>query len=369
MNRAVACRILFVILFALLPTASGPAAAQGRLALGLAAGPSPYDLYGTGTGTSAAAFLTWRPARGLVVEPGLTVFRYRSQFGPRTSLLLPEVSAQGELVLGSFRPFIGGGGGVSFGLEGDGQTALTLHAVGGARFDLSETWSLLGEMRVRAVEPWTGNTTDILFGISRALQGQRVGVATAPVQHPADPPPPPGRFELAGHLGVHVDRPSEADRVVTDGGAEMYATAGEASAFSARLGYWHRPALGVQLDVSRSSNASWEGSTPVPGPSFANRTTFLSVRGVARTAPARRLQFSVAAGPALMLHGGTGENLRTRDTDFGGVLELGARLRTTQWLGFQLALSNYFYGSTYRDEGNVFRHDFMIMPGLVVSWR
>jgi hypothetical protein len=27
------------------------------------------------------------------------------------------------------------------------------------------------------------------------------------------------------------------------------------------------------------------------------------------------------------------------------------------------------YGSTYREEGNVFRHDFMIMPGLVFFWR
>jgi hypothetical protein len=369
MHRAVSYRVVIVMLCVVLPATSGSAAAQGRLALGLAAGPSPYDLYGTGTGTSAAAFLAWRPARGLVVEPGLTVFRYHSQFGPRTTLLLPEVSAQGELVLGSFRPFLGGGAGFSLGLQGNGQRDLTLHAVGGARFDLSSTWSMLGEMRVRAVRPWTGNTVDFLFGISRALQGQRVGVATTPVHHPADPPPPPSRFELAGHLGVHVDRTSEADRVVTDGGAEMYAAPGEASAFAARLGYWHRPALGVQLDLSRSSNASWEGSTPVPGPGFANRTTYLSVRGVARSAPARRLQLSVAAGPALMLHGGTGENLRTSGTDLGGVLELGARLRTTHWLGIELAVSNYFYGSTYRDEGSVFRHDFMIMPGLVFSWR
>src|SRR5688572_10014236 len=114
MNRTVPYRVLVLILCAGLPTTSRPAAAQGRLGLAVAAGPSPYDLSGTGTGTSGAAFLTWRPARGLVVEPGVTVFSYRSQFGQRTSLLFPELSVQGELVLGSFRPFIGGGGGGAF---------------------------------------------------------------------------------------------------------------------------------------------------------------------------------------------------------------------------------------------------------------
>jgi hypothetical protein len=181
----------------------------------------------------------------------------------------------------------------------------------------------------------------------------------------------PARLEFAGHLGVHVDRTEEADRVVTDGGAAMYATSGEASAFAGRLGYWLRPSLGLQLGLSRSSNASWEGSTsitPAGPPGFANRTTYLSARGVVRTSPERRAQLFAAAGPALMLYGGTGENLRTSDADVGGVLEVGGRLRANQWLGVELALSNYFYSSRYRNEGSVFQHDLLILPGLVVSW-
>jgi hypothetical protein len=101
--------------------------------------------------------------------------------------------------------------------------------------------------------------------------------------------------------------------------------------------------------------------------SFANRTTYLSVRGVMRTSPTRPGQLFAAAGPALMLYGGTGENLRTSDANLGGVLEVGARLRITQWLGAELALSNYFYGSRYRDGESVFRHDLLILPGLVFS--
>jgi hypothetical protein len=371
MKHVVPFRVLALTLIALLLPVR-PGAAQGRLALAVAAGPSPYDLAGTGTGTSGAAFLAWRPARGLVVEPGLTVFSYRSQFGERTSLLFPELSVQGELVLGRIRPFLGGGGGGAFVLGGVGETVATLHAVGGARVDLGEAWALLGEMRIRAVRPWTGNTVDFLFGVSRGLQQfvGRPGGPTNPPDVPVDHSPVhPARFELAGHLGVHVDRPAEADRVVADGGAAMYATAGEASALSARLGYWLRPALGVQFDVSRSSNSSWEGSTPIPPPGFANRTTYLSARGVVRTSPVRRLHLFAAAGPALMLYGGTGENLRTSDADLGGVLDVGARLRATPWLGIELALSNYFYGSRYRDQGSVFRHDLLILPGLVFSWR
>ena len=365
-----AFRLVVLTLLALVSLAR-PAPAQGRLALGIAAGPSPYDLSGTGTGTAVAGSLAWRPARGLVVEPGLTVFSYRSQFDERTNLLLPEVSFQGELALGAFRPFLGGGAGGAFALSGVPSTSVTLHAVGGARVDLGQTWGLRGEMRVRAIHPWTGNTVDFLFGVSRALRPY-IG-ATGVVAEPGAVPVPapvvhPSRFELSGHLGVHVDRSSEADRAITDGTHAMYATSGEASAWSGRLGYWVRPRLGLQFDVSHSSNAAWEGSTSFPVPGFANRTTYLSARGVLRTSPVRRFGVYAAAGPSLMLYGGTGDNLRTSDADLGGVVDVGARLRATPWLEVELSLSNYLYSSQYQNEGRVFRHDLLILPGLVYTW-
>jgi hypothetical protein len=169
--RASTYRVLAVLLGAgLLAWPSEAAAAQERLDLAIAAGPSPYDLSGTGTGTAGAAFLAWSPMRGLVVEPGVTVFSYRSQFDERTSLLFPELSIQGELPIGRFRPFLGGGGGGAFRLAGTGETAATLHAVGGTRVDIGNAWTLLGEMRIRAVHPFTGNTVDFLFGIGRRLR-------------------------------------------------------------------------------------------------------------------------------------------------------------------------------------------------------
>ncbi|HEX6434644.1 MAG TPA: hypothetical protein VFZ87_10395, partial [Gemmatimonadales bacterium] len=241
MKRSVSYLILGAILFALQATPH-TAVAQGRLDLEVAVGPAPYDLSGTGTGTSGGAFLAWRMARGLVIEPGVTFFSYESQFDQRSSLLLPEVSVQGELQLGSFRPFLGGGAGAALGLEGAGETALTLHAVGGTRVDLNRDWGLLGEMRVRAIRPWTGNTVDFLLGISRGLRRFSGRPQPTPGAAPAGGAVlQPARFEIAGHLGVHLDRTGEADRQFTDGGAAMLSTSGEANAFGGRLGYWLRP--------------------------------------------------------------------------------------------------------------------------------
>jgi hypothetical protein len=198
-----------------------------------------------------------------------------------------------------------------------------------------------------------------------------IGIAGGPAE---------AQVEVAVHGGVHVDRAGRPDRVVTEGGAEMWAAEGEASALGARVGYWLRPTLGLQLDLSRSSNASWFGHTPVPPRPFANRTTYLSARGVARTSAERRMSFFAAAGPAVMLHGGPGENLRTRDTELGGVLEGGARLRIAGRLGMELAVSNYLYRTRYaaaappaldgtiEPAGGIWRHDLLLVSGLVYSW-
>jgi hypothetical protein len=184
------------------------------------------------------------------------------------------------------------------------------------------------------------------------------------------------QFDVGVHGGVHVDRAAQSDRVVTTGGAAMYAARGEASVLGARLGYWLRPTLGLHFDVTRSSNASWAGSTPDPPPDFANRTTYVSARAAVRTTPAASLQLFAAVGPALMLHGGTGTNLRTRDTDAGGVVEVGSRLRLSSRFGLQFAVSNYLYSSRYTgtdsraadQSGSTFRHDLLLTAGVVSSW-
>lgn len=154
------------------PPPAALAQAGNRMALSVAAGPSPYDLSGTGTGFAAAVEFSWRPILGLVVEPGLTYFTYESQFAERIHYLMNELSVQGELPLGRVRPFLGGGAGFARVVSDTDEDDLvaTLHAVGGIRVDLSPTWGGRAEMRVRSVRPWTGNTVDVLFGLSRMLQ-------------------------------------------------------------------------------------------------------------------------------------------------------------------------------------------------------
>jgi len=141
-----------------------------RLTLSGLAGPSPYDLSGTGTGFAAALEFNWRPTPGLVIEPGLTYFTYQSQFSERIHYLMNELSVQGELPLGRVRPFLGGGAGFARMLEENEDAVATLHAVAGLRVDLDRAWGARAELRVRAVRPWTGNTADILVGLSRMLQ-------------------------------------------------------------------------------------------------------------------------------------------------------------------------------------------------------
>ncbi|HEY7635601.1 MAG TPA: hypothetical protein VH763_08660 [Gemmatimonadales bacterium] len=111
--------------------------------------------------------------------------------------------------------------------------------------------------------------------------------------------------------------------------------------------------------------------------SSLGRSTYLSARAVARTAPAQALQLALAAGPAVMVYGGPGANLRTGSVDLGGVLELSMRVRVVHRLALEMAVSNYLYGSSYigdplqtgsQTTRSVFRHDLLLLPGLVYSW-
>ncbi len=139
------------------------------MTLSLAAGPSSYDLSGTGTSLAVAAQNAWELLPALVVEPGLTFFSYEAQFADRVSYLFPEISIQAQLPHGTVRPFLGVGGGGGFVVSGEGGTAGTLHAVGGVRVQLDPRWSLRGELRVRSVDPWVGTTADFMFGVGRRL--------------------------------------------------------------------------------------------------------------------------------------------------------------------------------------------------------
>jgi hypothetical protein len=168
MHRSWLAGLWTVSLALFAPTAT--AAQEGQpVTLSLVAGPSSYDLSGTGTSFAVAVQGAWELLPALVVEPGLTFFSYEAQFADRVSYLFPELSIQAQLPRGTVRPFLGVGGGGGFVVSGQGETAGTLHAVGGVRVQLDPRWSLRGELRVRSVDPWVGNTADFMFGVGRRL--------------------------------------------------------------------------------------------------------------------------------------------------------------------------------------------------------
>jgi hypothetical protein len=105
----------------------------------------------------------------LIFEPGLAVFRYRSQADVVITYLLPEVSLQVQAPPGPVRPYLGGGIGYSEFLSGRGQNEVTLHAAVGLRLDLGGAWGFRGEARLRSIDPFHGNTFDLGLGLARRL--------------------------------------------------------------------------------------------------------------------------------------------------------------------------------------------------------
>jgi hypothetical protein len=153
-------------------TTIGSAQQSGRTDLSILAGPSPYDLSGTGTGFAAKATVTLRPGpRVLQIEPALSYFSYEPQLaGSRQHWILPELGVYLGAFGGSVRPYggIGLGSGWSTG-AGSSRQEFTLHAAAGLRIAMTENWSLRGELRLRSVDPWAGNMADFGFGVSRRI--------------------------------------------------------------------------------------------------------------------------------------------------------------------------------------------------------
>lgn len=188
--------------------------------------------------------------------------------------------------------------------------------------------------------------------------------------------------ELSLRAGIHADRADRPDRYLGDAdGRRMEAARGEATAFGVRLRHFLRPALGLELDAARSVNRSWQGSTTLPPPAFSNTTTYLSARAVLRANPAGTVQLQAAAGPALLVHGGTGTSYLARTTDPGGVVDVGARVRVGRWLAWEGGVTSYLYASRYAEAyqppfvgqpvqpaGTAFRHDLVVTTGLALAW-
>lgn len=142
---------------------------QDRLWAGLALGPSSYDLSGTGTEFVANASIYWEPKRGVLIMPSVPFFRYHAQFERPTTYLFPELSIATSPFPGPIRPYLGFGAGWGVFLSGVGESDPTIHVVSGLRVTVKRGFALRCEIKVRAVDPSVGTTSDLTCGADITL--------------------------------------------------------------------------------------------------------------------------------------------------------------------------------------------------------
>lgn len=130
------------------------------------AGGSQYDLSGVGWTAVFGPRVDHTFLAPLGVQFSLPVYRYEPQLADKITYVLPEVSVLVSPQLGRVSPYVGFGLGWSFVVSGpDGLNELTLHVAVGVRVQLAGPWDLRSEGRLRAMDPWSGNTADISGGV------------------------------------------------------------------------------------------------------------------------------------------------------------------------------------------------------------
>jgi hypothetical protein len=122
-----------------------------------------------GTGFAAGAWVDYPLTSFLLTEAGVGYFRYTSQFDVRVAYILPEVGLRAGIPLRSAFPFLGVGAGLATATSGGSGTDYTLHALVGLRLWLGTRVGVRAEARLRAVDPWAANMTDITGGLSIKL--------------------------------------------------------------------------------------------------------------------------------------------------------------------------------------------------------
>lgn len=134
--------------------------------LGLVGGITQYDLSGVGTAPVIAFRGTTSLNRPVVFEVGFGYFSYSTQGEESTRHLLPEAQLQWQWTRTGLRPYLGAGLGASRASSHAGSvTDLSLSAAGGVRRPMAGGWTLVAELRLRAIDPWAATTADFGLGI------------------------------------------------------------------------------------------------------------------------------------------------------------------------------------------------------------
>jgi hypothetical protein len=139
-------------------------------------GLSSYDIPDLGRGSAfiVLAGRDWTINRYLAIGVALpTFFDWHSfelipgQTVTETHMsILPEATFQYSPSQKTVRPFVGAGVGFAIQVGGRGPAGPTIHAVGGLQIDISSSWSMRTEGRLRSVD-LQGHTLDLLIGLAR----------------------------------------------------------------------------------------------------------------------------------------------------------------------------------------------------------
>jgi outer membrane protein with beta-barrel domain len=167
MNRRVVRSMCLVTALFLAPKAAHAQAAQNSIVAAVSM--TEFDLAGVGTAPGMIIRAS-RALTGHVAVEGSFQMSWLSEDFGRSKLFAPEAHLQYHWQAGSFRPYVGGGAGIAWrdrGLFGNSEANLTLSVVGGTRFDVTERLGLLGELRLRGIDPdFSGSTADVMGGVS-----------------------------------------------------------------------------------------------------------------------------------------------------------------------------------------------------------
>ena len=169
-RTAVCSRITVVAWWMAVTTASlagAPTALRAQSSLTLSGGPAFYDLSGTGTSAVASIRLDVPASDYLSLQVGPSFFWYTPQSGTTAAMLIPEAGL--EVRLPRTPAYLVAGGGYTFGVRGDPQDEVVLFAGLGLRIQDRGGWSIRPQMRVHALDPWTGSIGEFSLGLARSI--------------------------------------------------------------------------------------------------------------------------------------------------------------------------------------------------------
>jgi hypothetical protein len=201
------------------------------------------------------------------------------------------------------------------------------------------------------------------------------------------------QLQVSLQAGVHLARTDRPDRELIDPnlGVDIEGASGESRTLGLRLGLPIAGPLALDAGIAWSRNQSWQGSRSFPSLppgnlpeppgslEFTTETFFTSATlGVRLTRVSAPVSLTVGAGPAVVVHGGSGNSLLAHDADWGGLARATLSIRVAHRLALSLEAQGYGFSSEYRGSyqdalsgqvhppGRDWRTEVVLLAGLVV---